>query len=1153
MNRIITYIISTLLAFVVTGGLVSCQDDRLDYPGGPIEQGVSTLDVNLCFKNYTPALNETRSPGDAIKNIKRLWLVIYEVKGDKSVVFKEKREITGFKETTITNQRPDTISSNETDTGHVDFRFTIDNGYYRIYAVANYDMSGIQDGDIDTPEKLKDLRLEWDNEEYPENVRNNNAEMFGWFTNDSKSEPVKDDTNPVRIDGKITQLHAWVKRAASKVTIAFDTQKLSNNVRIYLKSVTVKDIPKECFLGSSNIVGTDAANKRGLSNQLYESGETIYFGDATEKQTGKADHDKWVRIHKGDAVYGLNTDKGNKAPEGSSVQARINHEHSELAPALYFYENMQGPGEAKQSDKRQDADGDNVIDYPDGVKPGNEAWKDAKPFGSYIEVKGYYENFGDKNPGRGDITYRFMLGKNEIDDYDAERNYHYMLTMVFNGNANDVDFHIDYKEEAKPGLLAPDTAYVSYLYNQESHATVRATPREGYDLVEMEAYILDNEWRPHLGDKEPDADMYNVTAWNNQINNDPATSYKPDANDYNRPQYKPTWTDGNITKSDKESGNTEFGFLSLRKVTRQIYEFNGYGNKDVFVASMRKMYFLGDKNGSGTSKDHSKGYRSYGTLPTTDREDWTVPGGEDGDYKVTRRTNPTNKSVDYLVQVPLWTRAKSIDSWAVYSGANPFYRHHRYARILFIATYKNASGQKYQEADTTHVLQARRIDNPRAVYRRRTNKQSFNVTLCYNTLTAEEQIFGIGGIMTGSGASSVYQDGEQVGDDDVIYSPIRSRGAWSVSIEKDPHHLVKITANGRQITREGQAIYGANNTPISFTYKPNATPPDGEAYGAIILVKYHNQTCTHKIIVRQGYDPVKIADGRAKWSVYNIYCGPYRDADGKDHPAELTVNPLSIGSTFRRWSDLSLPIAEENNFRAGYGVLKIPTGTYKITGKDNEYSWSSISASTTAAGNNFGLPTQLYNIAHCKTYTYRLPEKTELPDIGIYTVKNTETLPANEQKIIENIGQAFGIAYADGAKGTLLTRKAYGFSDINNNITDDERGVRGVAVYSVNNGDNVFFPFGSLGNPRRRENGRLQYGSVHWPLTGGANNYRPMAYKLYTQVGGAYWVHENSSPDEHVAIDYNGGNYMSSYLNRIDVFQTGGTADALPIKPIRVD
>ena len=81
----------------------------------------------------------------------------------------------------------------------------------------------------------------------------------------------------------------------------------------------------------------------------------------------------------------------------------------------------------------------------------------------------------------------------------------------------------------------------------------------------------------------------------------------------------------------------------------------------------------------------------------------------------------------------------------------------------------------------------------------------------------------------------------------------------------------------------------------------------------------------------------------------------------------------------------------------------------------------------------------------------------------------------------------------------------------------------------------------------------MQYASIDFKLNrdNASDDYRPLAYDLRTQVGGCYWLSPSNSTT-HVAIDYNGGNYMSSYLNHGDVFQTNNTdADALPIKPVR--
>lgn len=58
-----------------------------------------------------------------------------------------------------------------------------------------------------------------------------------------------------------------------------------------------------------------------------------------------------------------------------------------------FYENMQGKGkEGTPSDKRQVVA--NTLNkteptYPNGGQENNEAWKDAKPYGTYIEVDAF--------------------------------------------------------------------------------------------------------------------------------------------------------------------------------------------------------------------------------------------------------------------------------------------------------------------------------------------------------------------------------------------------------------------------------------------------------------------------------------------------------------------------------------------------------------------------------------------------------------------------------------------------------------------------------------------------------------------------------------------------------------------------------------------
>lgn len=1131
MKNTLSRIILIVASISIAVGFWSCED-RIDYPDSYYEEGISTIDVNLDFKDFTPALGNSRSAGKAIKAINDLWFVIYN--GDRNFV--EKRHISPDSIKITENERPDGSASSETKTGHAVVKLTIPNGHYYIYAVANLDLTGVSDQDLSSIEKLKAMPLKWQSTYSNDSTwQSPNGQMLGGFKPMVKKDNKDSEAEKVTINSSSTKLHAWLTRAASKVTIAFDTRNLNDDVRLYIKSIQIKDIPQYCPLGMDNAPGQDnmpSYEHNNLTDEQRKSlidGEIFYFGSAKEGDDPKTQHNGWRIIASGDTIYGLSSEYNKIDTRNKPYQVRWELEHSESAPALYFYENRQPDGiEGTVSDKRQDVDGNNkVVSYPNGYDSNDVAWKDGMPYGTYIEVKGYYENEGTKRPGKGEITYRFMLGKDHIKNYDSERNHHYRLTMKFNGYANDVDFHIDYREEAKPGLHVQETTYVSYLYNQECHTTIRATPREGYDILKLEAYIVDNEWRPYDVPAGQEADMYNKSAWDWQMNL--SNSYGSTAGGYSRPDLTVNWTDFAGKKdSFKAANNIEFGFLSLRKTRNNIYELGGGGDKGTFVAKMRKLFFDSNPEGSNTyTKANSKGYRDYGVMPTSDG---TKPGGNDtdGKFKIERKTNKLNGSIDYIMEVPLYTRARSIDSWAVYSGANPFYRHRRYARVVFVATYKKvdfskAGPDKYQEIGETNVQQAYRIDNPRAIYRRRTNKDPFKVVLVYNMKTAAEQ-----------------QDTD-IPDDEIIYDEIISRGGWTVTIENDPHEMVQIEANGQTIKHKG-SITGRNNTPIIFTYTPLKEPAEGDSYGATIFITYHNNSCTHRIIVRQGYDAHEIGPGQTTlWSAFNVY-----------DSGNLTKSPLSVGSTFRT-VDLTYPIKESNNLRKGFGVNETPTDALWIHGK-TDTAWGSIPSMTSVQTGLGSYTWKLHNKVHDKNYTYRLPDYSELPDIGIYKNKDKTNDTSDEGKKILKIGQAFGICYADGADGVLFTKKAYSYYDPDNKGEDTEAGVRGVVIYSQENADNVFFPFGCLGHPRRRRDGLLQYGSVNFKLTGdraAANNYRPMAYDLLHQVGGAYWI-TGSDATHHAAIDYNGGNYMGSYLNKDDVFQTGNTSDALPIKPIIV-
>lgn len=1071
MKRLMAYIISGLCAVFL---LVACTDELFNDGDG---KGETLVSASVNFSAYTSAL-ETRSAGNAIKEIKTLWIVIYDANGN----FVEKREITGFTSSITSKEHPDGITSAESATGHAEFQMRLPNGKYKIYAVANCDE--ISSADVSTEDALKSISLSWNASDVKEN-----SEMFGYFHESDNNTAEGFDAQIITISPSTSQLHAWVKRAASKLTVAFDTRNLKENIYIYVKSVAVKDISKNCLLGKSN-TPDDAT-------ELIKTGEVFYFGGAKASHTdAKANHANWRMINKGTGIWGYNSEK-NGALDSDDYDAMKKYEHGENVQALYFYENMQGEGTSgTMTDKRQDVydDDESKISFPEGVNEDNAAWKDAKRFGSYVEVEAYYISENVKRLGEGPIKYRFMLGKDTHIDYNAERNYHYKLTLCFNGYANDIDWHIDYDEEHTPGLFTPDTTYVSYYYNVEQDVAVRATPKPGYKLDYLEAVITNNEWIPY--NPNGSSTVYNTKAWTMQNN-------QTDSYSGGKQRAKTAYGDNTGI-----APNCEFGFLSLcyDKTVNVEPSFNA-GSSSVSatqIVNFLRDYYYKKRTGVSGSSVCYPGKRTYNSKPSTETANGTSYGTTaDGRYTVYLNTT-TDGSVsykNYTYVIPLYTRPKSMMTWSAYTGANPFFKDYRKARIKFVAHYvseTNAS-DTYTDVGYTTVLQAKRIENPMAVLRSYANKESFHINL-------------------------------KARDSSTSYSSIVSHGPWSATIESDPNGIVKLTKGSQTVTGVGKMIEGVTGTEIDFTYTPNKTATSSTSYGAIILVRYHNNDCTHRILVRQGYSPIKL--GSATWTSYNVYSA-----------SDLTVSPLSVGSMFCSDNDFSNAIAESNNTRSGYGVGGVSTSNRKFNLVDGSSKyWTTLSSDMS------------YNIFQNYNTSYRLPTLAEV------------------NSLLNNSEFAYGIAYSDGATGVQSTANAYNFSDTKNNITSSPKGVRGIMAYSLSTGNNVFFPIGATGHARRKDNywattsttslayGVLHYGTLDVRVGGydgmgpnGKNNYRPMAYDLNNQFGAIYWLYNSGytgNSTDIVAFDFNYDTYGSGLLSDDNVFLGSGSS-ALPVRLVK--
>lgn len=409
MKIFLKYIMVSLVIFAVSG----CQDDFMKEE--TIGEGKANISVTLDFKPMSAALSRSRTDGDALKEINSLHVLLYDF-DTKSLLNKWNIEDYSVSDEIRDNSDAENGHSSETSTKHATFKLPdiIDYGKYYMYAVANIPdlLTNPEYSEaIMTVEGLKNIPLLWNS-----NNVIDNGQMIGCLMTRVTTMPVYDE--PLILNENNTSLHAWLRRAASKVTVAFDGSELAEGVSIYFKAVRIKNIPLSCKLGTDNTV-TDKAG-------LIPTGEEIAYSESTN-----FDMNYSALITKNQPYYPREQKLGE---DGTMSWVMAADAHSETNPnSLFFYENLQGKGPDKSAVADKDKDG--LQDEP---------YTKGKEFGTYIEVDAYYESKNPQRPGVSDITYRFMLGQNVSTDYNAKRNCHYKLTLHFKGFADEPDWRIDY-------------------------------------------------------------------------------------------------------------------------------------------------------------------------------------------------------------------------------------------------------------------------------------------------------------------------------------------------------------------------------------------------------------------------------------------------------------------------------------------------------------------------------------------------------------------------------------------------------------------------------------------------------------------------------------------------------------------------------------
>lgn len=653
MKHFVRHIILFLMIATVTG----CYDEFMKQEF--IGEGKASISATLDFKPMSSALSRTRAAGDALKDISSLHVLLYDK--DKTLIDKWKIEEYSESDENRTDKDAEANPNGEhhtaeTTTKRATFKLPEEIGFgkYYMYAVANIPdllTNSVYSEAIKTVDGLKDIPLTWDSG----NVANN-GQMIGFFTKSFAPVLSADDESFI-VNEKSVKLHAWLRRAASKVTVAFDGSKLKEGVFIYLQSVQIKDIPSQCYLGKENNVGKEGYTLVVPENDMID-GEIITYheGDKAEDfeyGEGCADH----RVTVGSPHFGS---------------------HDETAPALYFYENMQGADD-NMPDKRQDADNNGILDFP-GLPDKPEKYpnyrpKDAVPYGTYIEVHAHYISNNSERLGNGHIIYRFMLGQDVKKDYNAKRNCHYKLTLKFKNFANEADWHIEY-EEPEPGVMTPEPYYISYLYNHSMMYPIKVNTG-GRKIEYIKAEILENNWAPYNASSE----IYYTGAPNGVA---------------------APWN----------------GFLSLHKTTETVLYEN-------IIGSNEQYYNTVPKRGEREYKDF--------VLPEgiTSKEFITDGSHPDDKYRVEKHPTEANT---YNIYIPMYTRAKQMISTTGYTGNNPYVAYQRKARVKITT---KLEGLNEVFTNEVPIYQVRRVVNPKGIYRSLKNNKSFHVVL--KRLPGEDQ------------------------------------------------------------------------------------------------------------------------------------------------------------------------------------------------------------------------------------------------------------------------------------------------------------------------------------------------------------------------------------------------------------------------------
>lgn len=236
-----------------------------------------------------------------------------------------------------------------------------------------------------------------------------------------------------------------LERTLAMFSVKIDGSGLKKGVRITPKKISLHNVPTSCLIGNDNKINN--------SNESVAIGQTVDLANA----------EGWGALTNENRYIG-------------------GHELENGTIPLFMFENLQGINENITGIDKQ------INKHPKeyaGKTPAElQSFLDKEKKYTYILIEAdyYYQNPNNSNDGvHGSIAYRFLLGDNEYNDFNIERNNYYQITLSLKGNGGAQE---DGKEDKDGNLVVnsndlswrvemdvEDWGFVKDKFDFDSHAT----------------------------------------------------------------------------------------------------------------------------------------------------------------------------------------------------------------------------------------------------------------------------------------------------------------------------------------------------------------------------------------------------------------------------------------------------------------------------------------------------------------------------------------------------------------------------------------------------------------------------------------------------------------------------------------------------------